>query len=520
MSRLKFPLTPSESVGSAASVADLEALTELGFIAKFRVDVFRTFVGNKNFFRMTNKKGMAFSCYSDGSTAELGCFDTDVFGQQIIAPFLVSLLPANGNDVVLYAYREAAGTTMALGLPDGTVIVAGTGIGVAFNTGAGTGLLEILSTSSVLEYGMEYDFFGIITAPRTGDDRFAKPVASDTDTIRRWYMAEGSGGTTVDADAAAVMTLTNTSWLTGGEWDAGEAAVFDAIVITDNPNETYEDGVLLLPITVQKQDQFGNPTTLGPATVTAESLELGVTLIGTLEESFSGSDAIFDNLTPDGEGEEPPPEPEPPVVSLTRRIEFTSAALAAQVSGVVIGTAITAKVVTLLGATDTDYVTPVQLVVKRGAGRTAGSTIVTPVAGIITFPMNTVGVRLDDNVSAASIQLGIASMFGVNQPFDVAVPGLAASLNLGQSRIPAGAARAVVQITGAVAGGNIRLEATADDVNWGVIDATPYAAGAAANTFTAAFFGSANVTGLRQVRLMKSVLGVTYGTATLTVSEE
>lgn len=212
----------------------------------------------------------------------------------------------------------------------------------------------------------------------------------------------------------------------------------------------------------------------------------------------------------------PPPGPDP-VIDTTRRINFTSAALGPQTEFVAISSAITANIVNLLGATDTAYVTPVQVVIKAGAARLRGTTLITPVAGVVTIPANTISLELDEGVVATGVQLGIDEMAGVTPMFSVSVPVPAATIDIDEKRVPEGDALAVVQLAGPITGGNIQFQGQLTNGVWQPVDLTPYVTGAAANTFTAAFFGRANVTGMMRVRLIKSVPTVAFGSATLNV---
>ncbi len=513
---------PAGASASAASQAKYESIAGWYGQIRLRVDDLRA-IGNYTQSRLAkmSKNNMEVNLYQQDGSFTLIFFDS-VQGGSNMSLGTLAALPANGNDVVIYFHCDSVlGKASAVGIPNGTVIASATDApALSSATGAGTGAISLEEEAGDTTT-WQIDCYAVFNAARVGDARFAEPLEANADVVGLYGMPENSGSTTEDATGGTALTLAGGATLSaGGTWNGGEPPVFTSLDI-DNPNEEYIVGELLLPITVTKKDQFGADFTGSPpADVSVESLELLVDVEGTLTENFVGAVAIFDDLTPIGEGGGEP-EPEPPVISLTRRIIFTSSALAAQVDMTNIGTAITARIADIFGTTDTGYVTPVQLVVKSGAGRVLGSSIVTPVAGIATWPLNTVAVQLDDNTAAARIQLGVASMFGVNERFDVARTGLAATTVINQLPVPSGrTARAVVQITGAVAGGNVQLQGTADDVNWGLIDATPFVSGAAASTFTAAFFGYANVTGLRKVRLVKSVNGVTYTTAVLTVTEE
>lgn len=208
-----------------------------------------------------------------------------------------------------------------------------------------------------------------------------------------------------------------------------------------------------------------------------------------------------------------------PVISVTRRIIFTSTALTAQTDLTNISTALTARIADLMGATDTSYVTPVKLSVKRGAVRLRGATAVTPVAGIVTFPANTLALELDYGASASEVQLGLEEMFGVTTVFSVASLPLVATVIIDVKNVREGAAIAVVQVVGPVTGGNIQLQGTLNGINWDLIEALPYVGATALSTFTSSFFGRANVTGMKEVRIVKSVVGVTMGAAILSVTE-
>ena len=94
--------------------------------------------------------------------------------------------------------------------------------------------------------------------------------------------------------------------LTGGPtFTVTAAPVFTSIVIVTNANTEYTPGVTLSNIVVEKRDQFGAATTLGPTTATiSEILDTvdaygnPLTLTGTLTRTFSGAQATFNDIVP------------------------------------------------------------------------------------------------------------------------------------------------------------------------------------------------------------------------------
>ena len=114
-----------------------------------------------------------------------------------------------------------------------------------------------------------------------------------------------ASGTTTGA--VTVTTPAGTS--TGGPTFTVYTPVYTSLSV-NNPNTVYTLGQLLAPITVTKRDQLGNPTSLGPTTVTAAEILPGRSVSGTLTRSFVGPTATFDDLviTEDVVVIPPPPE--------------------------------------------------------------------------------------------------------------------------------------------------------------------------------------------------------------------
>ncbi len=207
-----------------------------------------------------------------------------------------------------------------------------------------------------------------------------------------------------------------------------------------------------------------------------------------------------------------------PIVIATRNVRFTTTP-ANQTSNVNFTTALIGEVINRAGVVETGYVTPVTLVMKNGEGAIIGAAVVTPVAGVFTFPANTVGVRLLA-ASASAVSVGILGIDGATAPINIAVPAAPAQTVIAYQKISAGVynePEIVFGVVGPIAGGTIFLEATFDEQNWFAFDATPYVSGAVANSFTAAFNGHADSNGVRAVRVRKSVAGVTHGAITLNV---
>jgi hypothetical protein len=207
--------------------------------------------------------------------------------------------------------------------------------------------------------------------------------------------------------------------------------------------------------------------------------------------------------------------PQEPLVIDTRVVRFTTVP-ANQTSNVNFTTELVGEVVNRNDVRETSYVTPVALVMQNGDGAVIGAAVVTPVAGVFTFPANSVGVRLINTTSAA-VRVGIRNIDGASAPIQVAVPAPAASTIVAYQRVPTGL-DIVLGITGPVAGGTLFMEASFNEVDWFAFDVTAYAGGAAANSFTAAFNGWAESNGVRAVRLRRSVVGVTFGGIVLNVA--
>lgn len=124
-------------------------------------------------------------------------------------------------------------------------------------------------------------------------------IASNTAT--GFTFVVGAGTTT----GQLALTATAGSLTGGPTFTVTAAPVFTSIVVVTNANTDYLPGVTLSPIVVEKRDQFGAATTLGPTTATiTEILDTvdgsgnPVTLTGTLTRSFVGAQATFDDLVP------------------------------------------------------------------------------------------------------------------------------------------------------------------------------------------------------------------------------
>ncbi len=313
MSRYSFTVSPITSA-VAASQAKYEA-AGMYVQMRLKVDFFRTGPGFTNRrLDIANKGGYQIQVYQDGTIYEV---QVDSSSQGLLSggSDLLSELPANGNDVVLWIAANTSGVAIAVGLPDGTVVHEGTNaLDGGWSAGAGTGNVNISPEAGDTPF--ELDSYARFSAARTGDARFAKPLADDADVLGVYYFSEGSGTTVADSDASGgtALTLTDGAWVAGAGWEAvdPDPPEFTSLSI-DNPNLTYEVGVLLDPIIVTKLDQYDDPFTGSPpADVTVTSLSLPVTVTGTLTENFVGAVATFDNLTPvGGGGGDPGPSPAP-----------------------------------------------------------------------------------------------------------------------------------------------------------------------------------------------------------------
>ena len=107
----------------------------------------------------------------------------------------------------------------------------------------------------------------------------------------------------------SVVVTTPAGTSTGGPTFTVYTPVYTSLSV-NNPNTVYTLGQLLAPITVTKRDQLGNPTSLGPTTVTAAEILPGRSVSGTLTRSFVGPTATFNDLviTEDVVVVPPPPQ--------------------------------------------------------------------------------------------------------------------------------------------------------------------------------------------------------------------
>ncbi len=294
MGKLQFTISPLTSA-VAASQAKYEAD---GIYASYRmrVDDLRA-IGNytSSRFDNANKDGYTLQCYSQDGTYELSVFSSTQ-GTLAVASQLLSELPANGNDIVIYVAARPAGLAIAVGSPDGTVIHSGTNATGGWAGGAGSGNVALGGASGDSIFVL--DCYARFSAIRTGNSRFAKPVIEDADVLGVYYFGEETGTTAADSEGGTSLTLTSPTWSTDDGWEAidPDPPEFTSLDI-DDPNLTYELGELLDPITVTKLDQYDDPTSLGPTEVTITSLSLPVPVSGTTTESFVGAVAVFDNLT-------------------------------------------------------------------------------------------------------------------------------------------------------------------------------------------------------------------------------
>lgn len=218
MSRL---VTTNTSSASVASQPKTESLTSLAIQVRVSVDslralptsVFRDLVS-------MGAKGFTLSFYRDPNGQPFSqIYAATGAGSPGGTSFDMNALPANGNDVVIYADYISGGTVnLAMGTPGGGVIagIDSTHLSAlpALTTGSGTGEIALVRNA-------DYDSVAIFSARRTGNARFAQPVSSDTNLIAYYGMQEGTGATFADGVAGGVAgTVGSATWATGGTWNA------------------------------------------------------------------------------------------------------------------------------------------------------------------------------------------------------------------------------------------------------------------------------------------------------------
>ncbi len=220
MGKLGFTISPLTSA-TAASQAKYEAN---GIIAQYRmrVDDLRAIPGfSQSIYDQANKDGYQFRIYQDSGNYEISVFSATQGNINVTARPLTDL-PANGNDIVIYVEALTTGLAVAVGTPDGTVIHAGTNATGGWTGGAGTGNVALGGASGDSVFHL--DCYARLSAARTGNARFAKPLTTDADVLGVYYFSEESGATAADAEGGTALTLTNPDWQTADGWEADGAA--------------------------------------------------------------------------------------------------------------------------------------------------------------------------------------------------------------------------------------------------------------------------------------------------------
>ncbi len=217
MGKLGFTVSPL-TTAVAASQAKYEAD---GIIAQYRirVDDIRA-IGNytSSRFDNANKDGYTLQIYSQDGSYEVSVFCTSQ-GVFAVAAQLISELPANGNDICIYVAALTSGLAIAVGVPDGTVIHSGTASvsGTPWAGGAGTGTVAIGPASGDSPFHL--DCYARLSAIRTGNARFAKPLPADSDVLGGYYFEEEAGTTAADFKSGTPLTLTDPDWQAADGWE-------------------------------------------------------------------------------------------------------------------------------------------------------------------------------------------------------------------------------------------------------------------------------------------------------------
>lgn len=449
-------------------------------------------------------------------------------------------ITAGWNDAGSHGSNLVGGISGDALLDTQLTIAAGSGsTRIRVNRPAGTFNVRLLTGMPIGQYGSMgariYDTDGttlLYTRPSTDivTDGDASPSQVSTAGLAKVTPGTADAGvniTTAGANFWVEFPATGSYFtrLSAIVFDDGAAApVYSDFVIT-NPNSTYTVGVPLSPIVVQAKDQFAaNYTGGGLPTMDVASLTLGVSVTGTLVVAANQSLGTwtFSDLVPTVGAVIPPSTLMPPVIATTARKAIWTTVPASASDGTLIGTAIVGRIATLLDVTDAAYVTPVRLQVRNGNGKIIGTSVVTPVAGVFTFPLSTVAVALDNLVVRSDVNLGIVGFEGQSTIIIVTSAPLAASLVLNQEVVPRSSSTdpvAVIRVD-TVAGGSVLIKGSMDGVTFSLIDAIPYVGSTPVNTIAAAgsFFGRVNVVGLRAVRLEKTVTGVTVAASVLTIT--
>jgi hypothetical protein len=221
MSRLIFPASPRGDA-SAASQAKYET-GELAVIVRFRVDAIRALANGATgtLVQFAGRSNTRFQVTRfDATNAQFTVTDTNN-GANSQTLILLSALPADGNDIIVYMRNGNGAGARVIAVADSAGTEIGTTLsatGGATTTGSGNGAIR-LGSDGTTGWGVNIDCVAVLNAARTGASRFARPLATDADVIGLYYLAEGTGSTTADAESGTALTLTDTTWASGGAWD-------------------------------------------------------------------------------------------------------------------------------------------------------------------------------------------------------------------------------------------------------------------------------------------------------------
>jgi hypothetical protein len=507
--------------GEAATQAKYESLGTAGVVARFRVDILRgTAYAITELGSFPDKNNTRYMVKTrDPGFFQVGINDSSN-GEQTTADLSTATLPANGNDVVVFLWRGASSISYVVAVPDGAVLFSGTvgSYGAEMPTGAGTGDFRA-GPSTASGDVLRLDAIAVTNANRTGVAAGVKPLAADSDVVGVYYFTEDSGATTADSKAGGTaLSLVNNTWQTANGWEAVSLVADDFQFVAGTVPDPIVAGT---PYTLEVE---AIDTTQSNARVTSysdPSVVLGVDVAvpvgyeivsGDLDQPMAAGLASFPSIVFAAIGGSVLP------AAPQRKVVFTTSPSVPQTSGALFTGNVVGSVRSLNDAVDTEYVTPVTLIMRGGAGSVIGNATVTPVAGVFTF--TAVGVRLTENTAYDDIYLGIEGFEGQTVSIPVQTLQLLPTLLAGYSEIPRTSNTppvAVVQVVGPITGGTLQLEATANGSVWSPIDFTPYVGDVVSNSLSASFFGRVSVEGLTAVRVRKSVLNVAYSSCTLSV---
>ncbi len=164
--------------------------------------------------------------------------------------------------------------------------------------------------SDPASYDQFIDHAGTVRSPIDADALLSPDVTPLTLTFSSGVMEFLQGGNT---SGAAWQTV---SAIVFQKVDAEDPPVYTPPPVLNNPNVTYEIGVPLLPITLQAEDQYGDPWTGGGLPdATVESLSLPVDVTPTTPVAANQATGVWTfNLTPT-EDEDPPAVGAPTIAS-------------------------------------------------------------------------------------------------------------------------------------------------------------------------------------------------------------